>query len=87
MSLTPRLIAIQGIGFTPIELAIQGLLAELKKEQEIIGGGGNKSKGSDYRAYVDSLNRDYERQSRIRKDDQLATEFIMALVQMEILHG
>jgi len=32
MSAGPRLVAIQGIGFTPIAMAIQGLLAEEEEE-------------------------------------------------------
>ena len=37
--------------------------------------------------YADWLNREYERKLRIQRDDALATEFIMALVQMELLDG
>jgi len=90
MSLNPRLVAIQGIGFSPIQIAIQGLLEELKKEPFIGGGSApGKRSASDtrYKAYIDSLNRDFERQSRIRQEDQLATEFIMSLVHTGILDG
>jgi hypothetical protein len=94
MSLTPRLVAIQGIEFTPIEIAVQGLLAYyVAKKDEIIGG---YAKGHvNYRAaqdeaarnYVDRLNAQHQRQLRIQQDDAQAVEFIMALLQSEILHG
>jgi len=98
MTLTPRLVAIQGIGFNAIELAVQGLLAYYAaNKDEIIGG---YAKGHrNYRApdraaedeaarnYVDRLNAQHQRQLRIQQDDAQAVEFIMALLQSEILHG
>lgn len=36
---------------------------------------------------VENLNREFERKSRLQRDDALATEFIAALLQMEMLDG
>lgn len=43
MSLNPRLIAIQGIGFTPIALAVMGLIELLQEEQQNRYGGSRKA--------------------------------------------
>ena len=90
MSLNPRLIAIQGIGFSPIQVAVQGLIAYIQSGKSLYqdtdqGVAGKKPPERNY--YADWLNREYERKSRIQRDDALATEFIMALVQMELLDG
>jgi hypothetical protein len=97
MSLNPRLVAIQGIEFTAIQIAVQGLLDYL--QSTVVQGGGYarahvnyKPKNvpppePDMRHYVDRMNREFERQSRIKRDDKLAVEFIMTLLQTEILHG
>jgi hypothetical protein len=37
--------------------------------------------------YAEWLNREHERKSRLQRDDQLAAEFIMMLVQTELLDG
>jgi len=37
--------------------------------------------------YVENLNRQFERKSRLQREDVLATEFIAALLQMEMLDG
>lgn len=87
MSLTPRLVAIQGIGFTPIQIAVQGLLEELEKREDTGGPAPARAKGNSYKAYFDSLNDQYERKLRLERDDMLATEFIMALLNTEILDG
>ena len=53
MSLTPRLVAIQGIGFSAIELAVQGLLEILESVQPpvivapFVCGGGGRGGGPD----------------------------------------
>ena len=53
MSLTPRLVAIQGIGFSAIELAVQGLLEILESVQPpvivaaFVAGGGGRGGGPD----------------------------------------
>ena len=90
MSLNPRLIAIQGIGFSPIQVAVQGLIAYIQSGkslyQDTDQGVAGKNK-PERNHYADWLNREYERKSRIQRDDALATEFIMALVQMELLDG
>jgi hypothetical protein len=98
MSLIPRLVAIQGIGFTPIEVAVQGLLAYyVAKKDEIIGGyakhhvnykaPNRAAEDEAARNYVDRLNEQHKRQLRIQQDDAQAVEFITALLQSEILHG
>ncbi len=43
--LNPRLIAIQGLNFSPIQVAIQGLLAVLIDEQSNVVGGGGRARG------------------------------------------
>lgn len=57
MSLSPRLIAIQGIGFTPIAMAVQGLIFEAVPQEAqptpmrrpfVSGGGGGYISLSDY---------------------------------------
>lgn len=103
MSLSPRLIAIQGIGFTPIEMAVQGLLDYYASgkhlHQDTDQGRAGKGAGKDYAA--ENLRRQFEQQQkalqekeakeynqkRLQLDDMLATEFIMALVQTELLDG
>jgi energy-coupling factor transporter transmembrane protein EcfT len=91
VSLDALRIALQGAGFplSPIQLAVQGLLDELKKEEQPPSGAAKKHRSSapDMKGYVDRMNREYQRQLRIKRDDMLATEFITALVQMEILDG
>lgn len=52
MSLTPRLIAIQGIGFSAIELAVQGLLENMDAIAPpviapFVTGGGGRGGGPD----------------------------------------
>lgn len=50
-------------------------------------GVARKNKPTERNHYVDFLNRQFERKSRLQKEDQLACEFIMALVQTELLDG
>ena len=92
MNLTPRLVAIQGIGFGPIEVAVQGLLAYIRAGgktifQDTDQGVAGKNKLPERNWYVERANAEFERKSRLQKDDQLACEFIMTLVQMEFLDG
>ena len=91
MSLNPRLVAIQGIGFTPVVMAVQGLLAYIASGKSLFQdtdqGVAGKNKPAERNHYADFLNRQFERKSRLQKDDQLACEFIMALVQTELLDG
>ena len=47
--------------------------------------GRNKPEERNYIA--ENLNRQYERKLRIERDNRLATEFIMMLVQTELLDG
>jgi hypothetical protein len=44
MSLSPRRIALQGIGFTPIQVAVQGLYAQ-NEPQNGPSGGANWTRG------------------------------------------
>jgi hypothetical protein len=92
MSLTPRLVAIQGIGFTPIQLAVQGLLEQLASDNngwpaETVQGvaGKNRPDEVNMKGYVDRLNREREvyNLTRLQQDDQDASEFILSLFQME----
>lgn len=93
MNLTPRLIAIQGIGFTAIELAVQGLLEYLStatnngwSAETVQGRAGTYVPDEvNMRGYVDRLNREREAYNLtcLQQDDQDASEFILSLFQME----
>lgn len=90
MSLNPRLVAIQGIGFSPIQIAVQGLLEYIQSGKSLYqdtdqGVAGKNKPERNY--YVEWLNREHERKLRLQRDDALATEFVMMLVQMELLDG
>lgn len=97
MSLTPRLVAIQGIGFTPIQIAVQGLL-EYYSSQLNNGWAAETVQGKagtyvpeevDMKGYQERILRERKAYNltRLHQDDQAAVEFIMALVQMEFLDG
>lgn len=85
MSLNPRLVAIQGIEFTPIQIAIQGLLEELQ-QQPFIGGGSAPGKRKARQAaedewarnYVRNLNAMAEEEQRRREEEEA---IIMSVVQ------
>lgn len=91
MSLTARLVAIQGIGFSPIQLAVQGLLETYSGKhlhQDTDQGVAPKAQQRDYLSenLIKIAKANYNL-TRLQQDDQLAAEFIMALVQMEFLDG
>ena len=50
-------------------------------------GMAGKNKPAERNYLAENLNREYERKSRIERANKLATEFIMMLVQTEILDG
>jgi len=92
MSLIALRIALQGLfKLNPIQIAVQGLIDELvADEQQIIGGrakGNNAYKAPDMQPYIDMMNEQHQRQLRIQRGNKAATEFIMALLQSEILHA
>lgn len=43
--LNARAIAIEGFSFSPITIAVQGLIAQLEEEQQRSGGGGGRARG------------------------------------------
>lgn len=100
MSLNPRLIAIQGFELTPVALAVQGFIDYVQKNAgwDTSQGVAGKNPVRNYAA--ENLNRVHEQRkardahapedynlARLHADDQDAAEFIMALVQSEILYG
>ena len=84
-----RLIALQGFGLSPIALAVQGLIdyvkSSKKTEWDTSQGVAGGSKTPDMTHYVNRLHAEHQRQLNRQRDDQLATEFIMALIHSEIL--
>jgi hypothetical protein len=98
MSLSPRLVAIQGIGFTPVQIAVQGLLDYIASGKHLHqdtdqGKAGKNPPDKDYLS--ENLKRAQEARdrkgqeeynlTRLQQDDQDATEFIMALLTKGIL--
>jgi len=89
--LSPLAVAVQGIGFTPVSVAVHGFLAYIASGkslyQDTDQGMAGKNRPQERNHYADFLNREFERKSRLQRDDMLATEFIAALLQMEMLDG
>lgn len=98
MSLDALKVALQGLfNLTPIALAVQGLIEEIQK------GGVNTDtgQGMSRKNYENYLARNLAKQrearerrareeynkTRLRDDDQLAVDFITALLHSGILHG
>lgn len=99
MGLNPRLVAIQGIGFTPVQIAVQGLLDYIASGKSLYqdtdqGVAGKNKPTKDYTA--ENLRRLQEARdrkasevynlTRLQQDDQDATEFIMALLTKGLLN-
>lgn len=83
---------VHGMLLTQIALAV----SRYQSETEIVGGyakahvnykASRAAEDEAARNYVDRLNAQHQRQLRIQQDDAQAVEFIMALLQSEILHG
>ena len=96
----PLAVALQGLfPLTPIAAAAQGLIEDLSASGQPASGYAKShvnakrsivdmvAEDQPFKAYVDMLNAEFQRKSRIAQDDQLAIEFIAALVQSEILYG
>lgn len=92
MSLDALRIALQGLfDLTPIAVAVQGLIAELKEEQKPAATGYAKAHVNahkpNYDAYVRMMNEQFRRAQRMKKEDQFAVEFIAAIIGSEVLYG
>lgn len=101
MSLDALRVALQGAGFplSPIQLAVQGLLEELRSNayQAMLDAGTSKNAAPQRDYLSENLirqhkARDQQREreynlTRLHQDDQDAVEFIMALLNMELLDG
>jgi hypothetical protein len=100
VSLDALRIALQGAGFplSPIQLAVQGLLEELRSgayQAMLDAGRAGKHPQRDYLS--ENLKRQQEARdrraqaeynlTRLHQDDQDAVEFIMALLNTELLDG
>ena len=77
-----------GLTFTAIgALIAEGVLDRYNLFQDTSQGMAGKNKPDERNHYADFLNRQYERKLRVERDNRLATAFIMALLQTEILDG
>jgi hypothetical protein len=88
MTLFARSIALQGFTYTPIALAVQGLIAMLEQEQEevpIAPGGINKKKPTkrELDQWADNYVRNINAQAKAALERQVADEeaIIMTVVQ------
>ena len=85
MSLSTWLVAVEGVSLSPITLAVHGLIQAIREEFKWDTSQGKApSNIPDHKAYVERLNREY---NRLLKDDETAVDLIVALVTQGFFDG
>jgi hypothetical protein len=94
MSLDALKVALQGLyPLSPIALAVQGLIEELTQATQPPTGYAKshvnykKYEDPQFDEYIRKLNEHNARKLQVNKEDELAVEFILALLQTEIMYG
>jgi hypothetical protein len=81
MMLDPRAVALQGLGFSPVLVAMQGLLGV----EQIATRGGRRHKGVRFEPYKPAVVP--HNLAQLHQEDELVTDLLIALVTKEFYYG